>query len=182
MRSFMRFAICLVLAVFVSACGEKATDPTDDILQNGCFAVPNNVGNIRATVSGAPNYSGIVQSGGAFVGAGAGSTPGVVTVGALDLNDGSQVIITGPARLGTFTANLTDPAAGMVSISFITGKQDCTGPTGNWIASAVQGSATFTLTTLSSTTVTGSFNGTMIPGGSGAVGNKTISGTFTASL
>ena len=178
----MRIALCLMLAMSVWACGgKKATDP-DEILKNGCFAVPNNVGNIKATISGSPSYSGIVQRGGAFVGPGAGTTPGVMTVGALDLSDGSQIIITGPARLGTVTANLTDPAASMVSISFTTVKSDCSGPTGIWIANLVQGSATFTLTTLSATTVTGSFSGTMIAGGSGAVGNKTITGTFTASL
>jgi hypothetical protein len=179
----MRIALCVMLAVSVCACGgKKATDPDDEILKNGCFAVPNNVGNIKATISGSPSYSGIVQRGGAFVGAGVGSVPGVVTVGALDLSDGSQIIISGPARLGTVTANLTDPAAGMVSISFTTVRSDCSGPTGIWMANLVQGTATFTLTTLSATTVTGSFSGTMIASGSGAVGNKTITGTFTASL
>jgi hypothetical protein len=178
----MRIALCLALTISVWACGgKKPTDP-GEVLQNGCFAVPNNVGNIKATISGSPAYSGIVQRGGAFVGPGAGSIPGVMTVGALDLKDGSQIIVTGPARLGTITANLTDPAAGMVSIQFITVTSNCSGPTGIWMANLVQGTATFTLTTLNATTVTGSFSGTMTPAGSGAVGNKTITGTFTASL
>jgi hypothetical protein len=181
----MRIVICVALAVSVCACGgKKSTDPTDGVLKNGCFAVPNNVGNIKATISGLPSYSGIVQKGGAFSSPATGSTPGVVTVGAVDLNDGTQVIVNGPNRIGTTTAsvNVADPAAAGISISVITVKSDCSGPTGNWIASAVQGSATFTLTTSTSTTVTGSFTGTVIPGGSGATGNKTISGTFTASL
>lgn len=181
----MRIVLCLALTVSVCACGgKKSTDPTDGVLKNGCFAVANNVGNITATISGLPSYSGIVQKGGAIVTAGAGQVPGVVTVGALDLKDGTQVIITGPARLGATTASITpaDVAAASVSIKVITVKSDCTGPTGLWNADPTSGVATVTLTTVTSSTVTGTFTGTLKPSGSGAVGDKTITGTFTATF
>src|SRR5262245_36921986 len=125
MRAPMRIAICLALAISFCACGGNKNQPSDKPQSNGCIAVPNNYGGITATISGLPAYSGITQKGAAFASAPAGSSPGSVSVGAVDLKDGTQIIVTGPATLGATTAGLTTPAASSVSITLITIKQTC---------------------------------------------------------
>jgi hypothetical protein len=181
----MRIAICLALAVSVCACGgKKSTDPTDPnaITKNGCFAVVGNKGNIKASATGVASFSGIVANGGSSYAPGAGQAPATFSLGATDVNIGSDIIITGPAITGTTTASLNNLPGSSVSVQYLARAQDCSGSAGLWRADPTIGSASVTLTSASTSGVTGTFTGTLKPSGGGAAGDKTISGSFTTTF
>jgi hypothetical protein len=95
------------------------------------------------------------------------------------VNQGATIIVTWPAILGTTSATLTSIPGSAVSIQLLT--RSCSAGTGGWSAGPTLGTASITLTTATTATVVGSFTGTVAPqAGSGAVGDKTITGTFTA--
>jgi hypothetical protein len=68
-----------------------------------------------------------------------------------------------------------------VSIQVLT--RSCSAGTGGWSAGPTLGTASITLTTATSASVAGTFTGTLKPdAGSGAVGDKTITGSFNATF
>ena len=105
----------------------------------------------------------------------------VFTVGAINVQDGTGVIITGPGVVGTSaigSATINTPAQSN-SISVQT--RSCSTGTGNWAAGIGFGSGSITVTSASSTGVSGSFSATLEPG-PGFSGTRTITGTFSATF
>jgi hypothetical protein len=144
-----------------------------------CFAIVGNKGTITATISGLAAFNGTIPNGQANRVTG-GPVP-TYTIGAINTQDGTGVIISGQAVVGTSaigSGTVNTPAASN-SVSVQT--RSCTAGTGNWVASIASGSGTITVTSSSATGISGSFSATLEPtSGTGAAGTKTITGTFNA--
>lgn len=173
-------ALLSVVAVSVSSCGGSPTDP-DQELVNGCFAIVGNRGTVTASISGLPGFSGVVPTGSATFTPPTSVTPGLFIVQGTDVSTGTSVLVGGPAVLGPTTASLLTLNGSAVQIMVTT--RSCTAATGLWIGNLVFGTATVNVTSVSASGVGGAFNGTLDASpGSGAVGSKSISGTFTATF
>jgi hypothetical protein len=171
------------MTVAVCACGgSKSSTTPSDPTQNGCFAIVGNKGSISATIDGLPAFAGTVPTGQAIYTAGSSGVVASFTLQATDVKDGTSVLVAGPVKLGATTAAINDLNGGTV-VQILLTTRSCTAGTGSWSASAVNGTATVTLTTATSSSVAGTFTGTVTPGaGSGATGNKAVSGSFTATF
>src|SRR5262245_15031146 len=177
----------LVIALLLAAgCGDDPTDPSGNSgggsggsSNSGCFAIVGNKGTITATISGLAAFNGTIPNGSVTRVTG-GPVP-VYTIGAVNTQDGTGVIISGQGVVGTSAVgpNTGNTTAASNSISVQT--RSCTASTGTWFASIASGSGTITVTSYSTTSVSGSFSATLDPV-AGSSGTKTISGTFNATF
>ena len=176
----------LVIALLLTVgCGDDPTDPSSNSgggsggsSNSGCFAIVGNKGTITATISGLAAFNGTIPNGSVTRVTG-GPVP-VYTIGAVNTQDGTGVIISGQGVVGTSAVgpNTVGTTAASNSISVQT--RSCTAGTGTWFASIAYGSGSITVTSYSATAVSGSFSATLDPVvGSGA---KTITGTFSATF
>jgi hypothetical protein len=173
------------MVVCVAGCGSNPADPDGGSsgggTSNGCFAIVGNHGSISATISGLSNFTGIIPTGQNI------RTPSPIPAGAFftiqatNVSDGTSVLVSGPLKTGTTNASLTDPDGQVVQVLVTT--RSCTAGTGSWSASATTGTASVSLTSASATGASGSFTATATPSpGSPTGGNKTVSGTFSATF
>jgi hypothetical protein len=176
---FRRFTIALASVLLVCACGGGSNNPAGPTNNSSCFAIVGNKGTITANISGLANFSGIIPTGSATTVAG-GQVP-LFTIGAINTQDGTGVIISGQGVVGTSSvgAGTINTTAAGNSISVLT--RSCTASTGGWVANIAFGSGTITVTSYSPAGVSGTFSATMDPG-MGSTGTKTISGTFNATF
>jgi hypothetical protein len=182
-----RAVIVSVLWLMVAVACSNPANPSETSGTGGggtnqnCFALVGNRGSITGTISGLAPFNGTIANGGANLVTG--GPVAIYTVGATNTQDGTMVIITGIAPVGTSSVGpgtAGSPAASN-SIQVIT--RSCTAGTGAWIASIAGGSGTITITSSTATGIAGSFSGTVeATAGSGAIGTKTVSGTFSASF
>jgi hypothetical protein len=170
--------VLVVVVLTLQACGgKKSTDP-GGISGSGCFAIVGNHGTITATISGLPAFSGIVPNANATFTPPAGGFPGIFVVQAMDTRTGTSVLVGGPMVVGVTTASTSGNGT---SVQILVTTRSCTAATGAWTANLALGTATVTVTSASAAGVAGSFTGTLEPG-TGATGNKTISGSFSATF
>jgi hypothetical protein len=145
---------------------------------SGCFAVVGNKGTITGSISGLAPYNGIIANGGANRVIG-GPVP-FFTVGATSVQDGTGVIISGQAVVGTSAIGLSTNGTNAASNSISIQTRSCTAATGTWFASNATGSGSITVSSSSSTGISGTFSATLDPVlGSGT---KTITGSFNATF
>ncbi len=175
-------ALVVFLALCVAGCGSSPTEPDDDsISQNSCFAIVGNHGTITATISGLPNFSGRIPNGNNVRTATAIPSGAIFNIQAQDLSDGTSVLITGPMKVGTTVMQIG--TGDETAISVLVQTRSCAAATGTWAANLAQGGASVTLTSASTSGASGSFLATVVPvAGSGAVGNKNVSGTFNVTF
>jgi hypothetical protein len=175
----VRAIVLVVVVLTLQACGGKksSTDP-DDISGSGCFAIVGNRGTVTATISGLPAFSGIVPNANATFTPPVGAVPGIFVVQAMDTRTGTSVLVGGPMVLGVTTASASGNGT---SVQILVTTRSCAAATGAWTANLALGTATVTVTSASAAGVAGSFTGTLEPG-TGATGNKTISGSFSATF
>lgn len=180
-------AFTLLLSCLAAACGGGNNNkPSSTTQTNGCIAIVGNKGSITATISGSPSYSGTIPNGNtAYVPATA-NTPAAFTINAVALSNGTQLLIGGPARVGTVTSAFNiapaDTGTNYVRVSVQEVLANCAGAAGYWYADSFTGTATLTITSASSTGVAGTFTATVAASGGGATGTKTVSGSFTATF
>ena len=185
MTRIARIAFAFVIVLGGAACGsDSPTNPSGSSTTTGggtntqnCFALVGNKGSITATISGLAAFNGTIANGGANLVTG-GPVP-IFTIGATNIQDGTDVIITGMARLGTSSVgkNVTDPLEFSNMITVLT--RSCSAGTGSWFASIAAGSGTITVTSSTTAGISGSFAATL-EAGTSSIGTKTISGTFNA--
>lgn len=184
---FRRPLVVPVLALVLTvACGDDPADPSGSGGSGSgggtgqtCFAIVGNKGSITATISGLAAFSGTIPNGQANLVTG-GPVP-VFTIGAINTQDGTGVIISGQAVVGTSAVGPGTGNSNAASNSISVQTRSCTAGTGVWFANIAAGTGTITVTSSSATGISGSFSATMEPvAGSGGSGNKTISGTFSA--
>jgi hypothetical protein len=177
-------ALALLLA---PACGGRSpTDPTNaaqgnqpPVTQQSCFAVVGNQGTITATISGLAQHTGIIATGGAHRVTG-GPVP-TFTIGSLNVQDGTSVIISGQAVVGTSAIGSGTVNSNAASNSVSVQTRSCSAGTGNWIANVAFGSGSITVTSASAAGVAGTFSANLDPG-PGFAGTRTISGSFNATF
>jgi hypothetical protein len=175
------------VTLLASACGgESPSNPTNNpptntppVTQQGCFSVVGNQGTITATITGLANHTGIIASGGANRVTG-GPVP-TFTIGSLNVQDGTSVIISGQAVVGTSAIGSATINTGAASNSVSVQTRSCSAGTGNWVANVAFGSGSITILSASATGVTGSFSANLEPG-PGFTGTKAISGSFSATF
>jgi hypothetical protein len=177
--------ISVLALVMTIACGGDPNDPSGGGGSGGgsgggqtCFAIVGNKGSMTATISGLAAFTGTVPNGQSYL-VTAGPVP-VFTVGAMNTQDGTGVIITGQAVVGTSAVGSGTINTNAASNSISVQTRSCTAGTGNWAATVAFGGGTITITSSTSTGISGSFSGTLEAAGGGASGTKTISGTFNA--
>jgi hypothetical protein len=182
----LAFALVLLAPLAASCGGSSPAAPSNNppstnppIVTNGCFSVVGNKGTITASISGLTNHTGIIATGAANYVTG-GPVP-TFTIGSLNVQDGTSVIISGQAVLGTSPIGVSTNGTNAVSNSVSVQTRSCSAGTGNWVANNAGGSGTITITSASSAGVQGSFSATLEPGAL-AAGPKTISGTFSATF
>lgn len=146
---------------------------------SGCFAVVGNKGTITANITGLAPFSGIVGTGASHLVTG-GPTP-VFTVGAINIQDGTGVVISGLGVVGTSTVGAAAIGTPAQSNSIAVQTRSCSAGTGSWVATIAFGSGTITVTAASATGVSGTFSATLEPG-PGSSGTKTITGSFNATF
>jgi hypothetical protein len=179
----VRLQQLLVGLLLVSAIGcGSATDPdTGGVTTNGCFAIVGNRGSITASIAGLSNFAGIIPTGSAAYIPATSVTPATFTIQATDVRDGTSVLVGGPVATGATTSGLTN--ANTIAVQILVTTRSCTAGTGQWVANSTFGTATVNLSTASSTSVAGSFTGTVnVSPGTSSVGSKTISGSFQATF
>lgn len=182
---FRRAGLVIALLLTVG-CGDDPTDPSSSnnnsgsggSSNSGCFAIVGNKGTITATISGLAAFNGTIPNGSVTRVTG-GPVP-IYTIGAVNTQDGTGVIISGQGVVGTSAVgpNTVNTTAASNSISVQT--RSCTASTGTWFASIAYGTGSITVTSYSATSVSGNFSATLDPvAGSGT---RTISGTFNATF
>jgi hypothetical protein len=176
----VRALLIIVLAAGLAGCSSNPADP-DGTTSNGCFAIVGNHGSISATISGLSNFTGTIPTGSNVRTASPIPAGAFFVIQATNVSDGTSVLVGGPVKTGTTASSLTDPDGQTVQVLLTT--RSCTAGTGSWSANLAIGTASVNLTSASASGVGGSFTATLTPtAGSGAVGNKTISGTFSATF
>ena len=163
------------MAVAASGCGDDPNDPSETT--STCFAVVGNRGTITGSITGLSPYNGIIATGGANRVTG-GPVP-FFTIGATSVQDGTGVIISGQAVVGTSAIGTGTNGTNAVSNSVSIQTRSCTALTGSWFANNAAGTGTITVTAASATGVSGTFSATLDPS-QGFTGTKTITGSFNA--
>ena len=178
-----RYLLTLTLpAVLAAACGGNSSPSSPgsgSTTTSTCFAVVGNKGTITGSIAGLAPFNGIIANGGANRVTG-GPVP-TFTIGATNVQDGTGVIISGQAVVGTSAIGLSTNGTNAVSNSISVQTRSCSAGTGAWFANNAGGSGTITVSSASSTGVSGTFSATLDPG-QGFSGTKTITGTFSATF
>jgi hypothetical protein len=174
--------LALILSVaLAAACGSDSspTPPSGGGATSGCFAVVGNRGTITGSITGLAAFNGIVANGGANRVTG-GPVP-TFTIGATNIQDGTGVIISGQAVVGTSAIGPGTNGTTAVSNSISIQTRSCSAATGAWFANNAAGGGTITISAASATGISGTFSATLEPG-QGFSGTKAISGSFNATF
>lgn len=142
---------------------------------NGAFDMPlsgtvpviaANAGNkLSATIGGLPFNAGTATS---SVTSG---TNGSVAILGNNIDRSLGITLSGVTATGTYALSATP--ARTISVSGVAGN-----PLPTWASQLTGGSGTVTITTFSASRIIGTFSATLVPLGSGATGNLTVTGSF----
>jgi hypothetical protein len=162
-RRLIASVLTLLLAGgFAAGCGKSPTNPNG----GSCGTVSTLHGTMTATINGAAWKSASVTTERNV------PVPNGITLQGSDGCSPATIITIAfvAAAPGTFTVGVTLSGLNAILVS---------GGLTSWVANPAGGSGTLTLATLTATAATGTFQFTMVPApGSGATGNRTVSGSF----
>jgi hypothetical protein len=149
-------------------------------------------GTINASISGATFVGGVPTGQSIYT-----PIPPVLGLPAQDFfvisgicGDNTSIIVSARAVVGTTTIGVDasnnpvrDPLTQQPLVHSVQLQYRTNGvASGTWITSLLGGTGTITVSAVSTTAASGSFSVTMIAQGSGATGNKTVTGTFNVTF